>query len=92
MSTSASLEQLARHIIYEDAFAGIIIDRSDWMDLSSLSHDDGLTFVPEAVAVAGSGIAASLKVSYQRMTADLRAVLDAGPVAAGKFYFSFINY
>ena len=75
------LEQLARHIVYEDAFAGYIIDRSDWMDLTSLSRDDGVTFIPEAAAANLSGVAASLKVSYQRMAADLRAVLDAGPAA-----------
>jgi len=75
------LEQLARHIIFEDAFVGYIIDRSDWMDVSSLARDDGLTFIPEAVNETGSGVGASLKVSYQRMVADLRAVLDAGPSA-----------
>ena len=75
------LEQLARHIVYEDAFVGYIIDRSDWMDVSSLQRDDGVTFIPEAVNKTGSGIGASLKVSYQRMVADLRAVLDAGPGA-----------
>lgn len=75
------LEQLARHIVYEDAFVGYIIDRSDWMDVSSLQRDDGVTFIPEAVNSTGSGIGASLKVSYQRMVSDLRAVLDAGPAA-----------
>ena len=75
------LEQLARHIVYEDAFVGYIIDRSDWMDVTSLARDDGLTFIPEAVAETGSGVGASLKVSYQRVVADLRAVLDAGPAA-----------
>ena len=75
------LEQLARHIVYEDAFGGFICDRSDWMDVSSLQRDDGLTFVEEAANATGSGVGASLKVSYSRMTADLRAVLDAGPAA-----------
>jgi hypothetical protein len=78
---SFMLEQLARHIVYEDAFVGYIVDRSDWMDLTSLSRDDGVTFIPEAIAKTGSGIGASLKVSYQRMINDLRAVLDAGPAA-----------
>ena len=116
------LEQLARHIVYEDAFGGIIVDRSEhvpqnvygdhlpsrnltlvlptsaspttsrtalcfpnarsWMDVSSLQRDDGLTFIPEAVVNGSSGVGASLKVAYQRMIADLRAVLDAGPSAA----------
>jgi hypothetical protein len=75
------LEQLARHIVFEDAFSGYIIDRSDWMDVSSLQRDDGLTFIPEAIAKTGSGIAASMKITYQRMVNDLRAVLDAGPAA-----------
>jgi hypothetical protein len=75
------LEQLARHIIYEDAFMGYIIDRSDWMDITSLQRDDGVTFISEAVNATGSGIGASLKVSYQQMVSDLRAVLDAGPTA-----------
>jgi hypothetical protein len=75
------LEQLARHIVYEDAFGGMIVDRSDWMDLSTLQRDDGLTFIEEAVNATGNGVGASLKVSYQRVITDLRAVLDAGPAA-----------
>ena len=75
------LEQLARHIVYEDAFGGMIVDRSDWMDVSSLQRDDGLTFVEEAANATGGGVGASLKVSYNRIITDLRAVLDAGPGA-----------
>jgi len=75
------LEQLARHIVFEDAFGGMIVDRSDWMDVSSLQRDDGATFVEEAASATASGVGASLKISYQRVIGDLRAVLDAGPAA-----------
>jgi len=80
---SFMLEQLARHIVFEDAFAGFIVDRSDWMDVSSLQRDDGQTFIPEAANASEgrSGIGASLKISYNRVISDLRAVLNAGPTA-----------
>jgi hypothetical protein len=48
--------------------------------ISSLARDDGLTFIPEAVAETGSGVGASLKVSYQRVVADLRAVPEGSIV------------
>lgn len=77
------VEQLLRHIIYEDAFAGIVIDRSDWMDLYNLDVDDGLSFLPEvALAKNVSGAAASCKRAYARMAEDLRAALTVGHAAA----------
>ena len=72
------IEQLVRHIELEDAFAGIVIDRSDWMDHYNLLADDGVTFVPETVKPDGSGgIVASLKVSYASIIADLRGAMTA---------------
>jgi len=80
------LEQLVRHIVYEDAFAGIVVDRSDWQDQFNLERDDGLTFLPElaATAHAGAGIVASLRVSYAAMIADLRAAMTATLALAGR--------
>jgi len=72
------LEQLVRHIVYEDAFAGIVIDRSDWMNQFNLRADDNLTFLPELAAVNSSwGIVRSLRVTYAAMISDLRATLTA---------------
>lgn len=70
------LEQLERHITCEDGFAGIVIDRSDWQDLYNLARDDGTSFLPEVIGAGFSGTAASLKLSYLAMTADLRAALS----------------
>ncbi len=82
------LEQLTRHIVFEDAFAGIVIDRSDWQDQFNLNRDDGLTFLPElAAANASAGVVASLRVSYAAMIADLRAAMAAAlapPAAAAR--------
>ena len=77
------LEQLVRHVQYEDAFAGVIIDRSDWQDQFNLRADDNLTFLPELAAVNSSwGVVRSLRVTYAAMIADLRASLTAA--LAGK--------
>jgi hypothetical protein len=70
------LEQLERHILNVDAFAGIVIDRSDWQDQFNLLRDDGLTFLPELAAVNASvGVAGSFRVSYATTAASLRATM-----------------
>jgi len=73
------LEQLVRHIEYEDAFAGIVIDRSDWQDQFNLRRDDGLTFLPELAVPNSSstGVVGSLRVSYAAMIKDLRETMTA---------------
>lgn len=77
------LEQLVRKIVVlGSTFTGIIIDRSDWMETYNLDGDDGLSFIPEAIETSSDGVpaiggvASSMKVSYARMTEDLRAVLS----------------
>jgi hypothetical protein len=79
------LEQLARHVLFEDGYTGIIIDRSDWQDLYNLDADDGLSFIPEAAGAASGnvsdGTASSLKGSYARMVQDLRAGVELAAAA-----------
>ena len=72
------LEQLVRKIVMlGDGFAGITVDRSDWQETYNLAYDDGVSFVPEVVGAGRSGLAGSMKISYQRMIADLRAGFGA---------------
>jgi len=82
------LEQLVRHIVYEDAFAGIIIDRSDWQDVYNFHVDDGISFIPEAVNNQTNppftGIASSMKVTYGNMIHDLRTTIQNIPYILNK--------
>ena len=77
------LEQLARHSAFEDAFSGIVIDRSDWADFYNLDEDDGVSFVEGAAAEPGeSGVSGAMRVSYLVSIAVLRAALVAAAAAA----------
>lgn len=77
------LEQLERHILYEDGFAGIIIDRSDWADFYNLDGDDGVSFVEGAAALPGeTGVASALRVSYLQTIAELRAAMVSAAARA----------
>ena len=77
------LEQLVRHVQREDAFGGIVIDRSDWCSMYRLDGgQDGTSFLPEAAAAGLGGGASSGLVAYQRITLDLRAAL--GPAVRAR--------
>jgi hypothetical protein len=75
------IEQMVRHVVHEDAFAGVAVDRSDWQDLYNCALDDGVSFVPEAVepGVPMSGVCSSMRITYAAMISDLRAAITLVP-------------
>lgn len=85
---SFMLEQLVRQIMYVDAFAGIVIDRSDWQDVYNFHMDDGISFVAEAVNNKTNppltGVSSSMKVTYATMIQDLRTAITNMPYILAK--------
>eukprot|EP00195_Chlamydomonas_chlamydogama_P003676 CAMPEP_0202914348 /NCGR_PEP_ID=MMETSP1392-20130828/62873_1 /ASSEMBLY_ACC=CAM_ASM_000868 /TAXON_ID=225041 /ORGANISM="Chlamydomonas chlamydogama, Strain SAG 11-48b" /LENGTH=559 /DNA_ID=CAMNT_0049605963 /DNA_START=15 /DNA_END=1694 /DNA_ORIENTATION=- len=78
------LDQTQSRIDNLTNFIGVAVDRSDYMDIYSLTEDDGVSWVVVDEASAPGGQAArSLRVSFQQATAALHALLHGGAQAHG---------